>query len=81
MLEVEKKVDQQIESMTATMLKYHKQTKINKFKNKIFTTQTQENKIQKKPSSVIPEIGFNNHQKILDYYDYHFKLVGNPEHL
>lgn len=79
LLEVEKKVDRQIESM-ASLATLQKHSHINQFKDKIFRRDTQEGTKQGKvASSAIPEIAFNNESAIQDCYDYHFKLTAKVE--
>lgn len=80
MLDVENKVDRQIESMTANLVNLQKHSHISKFKDRIFTKNQQESVKKNKPTtSKILEIAFNNDNNIQDFYDYHFKLTANPE--
>lgn len=64
MLEVERKVDRQIESITSNLANLQKHHSINKLKTQIFSKSNKSEEKTSKSNEKIPELLFNNATKI-----------------
>ena len=64
LLEVERRVDRQIDSITSNLASLHKHHSINKLKTQIFTRGASSQQQPSRASHKIPELLFNNAAKI-----------------
>lgn len=64
LLEIERKVDSQIESVTADLASLQKHRSISKLKNQIFSRASRLEEKTSKVSDKVPELLFNNARKI-----------------